>query len=305
MRVLIVGASGFIGNYLRRSLLQRSDHEVSNTYNVRAPQDIDGSWHRLEITDRARMSQVFQETQPQVVVLLAAIADVNTAETDPSRATAVNVDAAAHVARLCTHHHARLIFLSSEYVFGGDTGNYREKDHPGPNTHYGWTKWQAELAVGHEASECSIVRTSLVYGWPLIGRQNMVTMIVDRLKNDGAYTGDVNTYRTPIYVEHLTESIVQMVDNYYPGIWHIAGNDWINMYEFACAVAEAFNMDASKVKSSQVSPSVRPTIDPLEELEWSPRPDILGLDCTQTSYRLGLRPSGVVSGLQEMLAREI
>ena len=92
MRILIIGASGFIGHYLLRRLRHESDYEVTNTYNSRAPEDIDQSWHRLEITDSQRLDQVFLQARPDVVVLLAAIADVGTAERAPERATEVNVD---------------------------------------------------------------------------------------------------------------------------------------------------------------------------------------------------------------------
>ena len=139
MRGLIIGASGFIGHYLQRRLLQKSDFEVTSTYNSRAPQDIDQSWYPLEITAYRRLDQVFLQARPEVVVLLAAIADVGTAERVPARATEVNVDGARLVAQLCNQHHARLVFLSSEYVFRGARGNYQEDDTPAPNTHYGRT----------------------------------------------------------------------------------------------------------------------------------------------------------------------
>ena len=223
MRILIIGASGFIGHYLLSRFRQKSNHEVTNTYNARTPQDIDQSWYRLGVTDHQRLDQVFLQTRPEVVVLLAAIADVRIAERAPARATEVNVDGATQVARLCTQYHARLVFLSSEYVFSGDRGNYHEEDAPNPNTHYGRTKWQAELAIAREASQWSIVRTSLVYGWPLIGRQNLASSILNRLKNNEMYAGDTNTYRTPIYVEHLTEGIMKLVAHYHPGICHLAG----------------------------------------------------------------------------------
>ena len=302
MRILIIGASGFIGHYLLRRLRHESDYEVTNTYNSRAPEDIDQSWHRLEITDSQRLDQVFLQARPDVVVLLAAIADVGTVERAPKRATEVNVDGAAQVARLCTQYHARLVFLSSEYVFSGDRGNYQEDDAPKPNTHYGRTKWQAELAVAREASQWSIVRTSVVYGWPLIGRQNLAATIIERLKNNETYNGDTNTYRTPIYVEHLTEDIVRLVADYHPGIHHLAGADWINMYQFACAVAEVFELDGSLVTPVHAFTDVPPKTEPLEKPEKDLRPDILGLDCTQTSHRLGIRAFSVVTGLQEMLA---
>ncbi len=302
MRILIIGASGFIGHYLLRRLRDKSDHEVTNTYNSRAPEDIDQSWYRLEITDHQRLDQIFLQARPEVVVLLAAIADVGTAERAPAKATEVNVDGAAQVARLCTQHHARLVFLSSEYVFSGDRGNYQEDDIPKPNSHYGRTKWQAELAVAREASQWSIVRTSVVYGWPLIGRQNLAAMIIDRLKNHETCVGDTNTYRTPIYVEHLTEGIVRMLADYHPGIYHLAGADWMNMYQFGCAVAEVFELDSSLVTPVQALADVPPKTDSLEELEQDFRLDLLGLDCTRTSDRIGLRSFNVVTGLQEMLA---
>ena len=302
MRILLIGASGFIGQCLSRRLRQNSDYEVTGTYNARTPQDIDQSWYRLEITNHQRLEQVFSQARPDVVVLLAAIADVGTVEKAPAWATEVNVDGAAQVARLCTQHHARLIFLSSEYVFSGDRGNYREDDSPDPNTHYGRTKWQAELAVAREAAQWCIVRTSVVYGWPLTGRRNLATSIIDRLKNNETYAGDADTYRTPIYVEHLTEGITELVANNHPGICHIAGDDWMNMYQFACAVAEVFDLDCRLVIPSPVLESASPETGSLGGPEQDVRPDILGLDCTQTSQRLGLRAFDVVTGLQEMLA---
>ena len=302
MRILVIGASGFIGHYLLRRLRQNADYEVTGTYNARAPEDIDQYWHRLEITDHQRLEQVFLQARPDVVVLLAAIADVGTVERAPERATEVNVDGAAQVARLCTQHHARLIFLSSEYVFSGDRGNYREDDVPDPNTHYGRTKWQAELAVSSETSQWSIVRTSVVYGWPLNGRRNLATSIIDRLKNDETYGGNTDSYRTPIYVEHLTEGILELVTNYHQGICHIAGDDWMNMYQFACEVAKSLDMDSSLVTPVPVLDSTPTKTGSSGESERDVRPDILGLDCTQTSQRLGLRAFDVITGLQEMLA---
>jgi len=300
MRVLIIGASGFIGHYLRRRLLQKSGFDVTSTYNSRAPKDIDQSWYPLEITDHHRLDQIFQKVRPEVVVLLAAIADVKTCEMGPERATEVNVDGARQVARLCKQHHARLIFLSSEYVFRGDRGNYHEDDSPDPNTHYGRTKWEAELAVAEEASQWSIVRTSLVYGWPITGRQNLATVIIDRLKNGESYEGDT-AYRTPIYVEHLTEGIMQLVANYHHGTFHFAGTDWMNMYQFGHAVAGVFDLDSRLVHPVPVSADLPPGNATSDGSEHGLRPDILGLDCTQTNQRLGLRCFSVVTGLQEML----
>lgn len=294
MHALIIGASGFIGQYLAMRLQEAPGYEVTGTYYSRVPENWDYPCHRVELTDHGRLDEIFRLAQPEVVVHLAAIADVAAAESDPARATAVNVSATARIAQLCTRHQARLIYLSAEYVFSGDRGNYREDDIPQPNTHYGRTKWEAELAVAREASQWSIVRTSLVYGWPPIGRQNVVTAIIDRLENGDKFYADSNSYRTPIYVEHLTGGIKQLVTDNHQGICHLAGVDWLSMYKFAGAVAQVFHLDANLIVPSQTS---RP-FGTHEVL----RPDMLGLDCTQTNQRLGLRSFDVVAGLGEMLA---
>ena len=121
------------------------------------------------------------------------------------------------------------------------------------------------------------------------------------MKNGESYEGDTGTYRTPIYVEHLTEGIMQLVSNYHPGTFHLAGTDWMNMYQFGRAVAEVFDLDSSLVNPVQVSAGLPTEKAPPEELEQCLRPDILGLDCTQTNQRLGLRCFSAVTGLQEML----
>jgi endonuclease YncB( thermonuclease family) len=94
---------------------------------------------------------------------------------------------------------------------------------------------------------------------------------------------------------------MQLVANYHPGTFHFAGTDWMNMYQFGRAVAEVFDLDSSLVNPVQVSAGLPTEKAPPEELEQGLRPDILGLDCTQTNHRLGLRAFSVVNGLQEML----
>ena len=91
MRVLIVGASGFIGQYFMRRLGDTLGHQVMGTFLSRAPQQDNNSWYRVELTDAERLEDVFRAARPDVVVHLAAIADVGTAERHRERATAVNV----------------------------------------------------------------------------------------------------------------------------------------------------------------------------------------------------------------------
>ena len=286
MRVLIIGASGFIGQYVARRLRETLGRGVVGTYLSRAPGDDGNTWRRVELTDRAGLERVFRLAQPDVVVHLAAIADVGTAQSEPERATAVNVAATAAIARLSNRHGARLVFVSTEYVFSGERGHYREEEPPRPTTHYGQTKWEAEQEVAGLAARWSILRTSIVYGWPEPGRRNFVPSLIERLRNGCHYHGPTDVYRTPIYVEHLTDGIAKLAQGDYPGVHHVAGRDWVSMYDFASAVAQEFHLDGDLVVPVAASRS----------------PDLLGLDCARTMRLLELDHPGLTAGIAAMRA---
>ena len=284
MRVLIIGASGFIGRYLSRRLAA-SGHSVASAFDSRPPANDGASWHRVEITDNAQLDALFALVQPDAVIHLAAMADVGTAERNPDVARSVNATATAAIARLSERHSARLLFVSTEYVFDGQHGPYLETAAPSPTTQYGRTKFEAEQAVGSLAPNWSVLRTSIVYGWPAPGRRNFVPMLVDRLRNGEPYQAPTNVYRSPVYVKHLVDGIAQLVEAEDTGVHHVAGSDWVTMYDFAVAVAERFGLD-----SNLLIPASAPT------------DDRLGLDCARTMSALGLPHPGLAEGLAAMRA---
>ena len=302
MRVLIIGASGFIGRHLMRRLSETRRHEIFATYRSRAPMDDGNSWRRVELTDAAGLAQVFQSARPDVVVHLAAIADLRTAEREPETATAVNVTATSTIVRLSDLHRAKLVFVSTEYVFSGERGYYREDDTPSPTTHYGRTKWQAEQEVAKLAARWNILRTSIVYGWTAPGQRNFVPWLIESLQSGHPYQGSTDVYRTPIFVGHLTDGIAALVEGDYPGIHHVAGSDWVSMYDFATAIADAFRLDrklvvpveaASESLSGAVGQDASGAVRSL---------DALGLDCTKTMATLGLDHPGLAEGIAAMQA---
>ena len=289
MQVLIVGASGFIGRHLARRLNETLGCSVVGTFWSRAPLDNLHPWYRVDLTDGAMLERVFQLAQPDAVVHLAAMADVGTAEREPERATAVNVAGTSSVARLCYQHRAKLVFVSTEYVFGGERGFYSEDHVPSPTTHYGQTKWEAEQEVAKLDSDWSILRTSIVYGWPAPGKRNFAPWLIERLQSGQPYHVATSVYRTPVYVGHLTDGIVKLVEGDHPGVHHVAGRDWVSMHEFAMAIADGFHLDRGLVVP----------IDAAATGE-SRHPDLLGLDCAKTMHLLGLVHSGLIEGLAAM-----
>ena len=290
MRVLVIGASGFIGRYLARRLTGSAGREVVGTFRSRPPAREDGSWHRVELTSPAELERVFRLSKPDAVVHLAAMADVGAAEREPGRATAVNVAATGTIARLCRAQGARLVFVSTEYVFDGQRGFYREDETPNPTTHYGRTKREAEQQVAEPASRWSILRTSIVYGWPLQAHRNFVPWLIGHLRSGQPYRAPTHVLRTPVYVEDLVDGIARLVEEHHPGIHHVAGRDWVSMYDFALAVAEGFQLD-------------RGLVIPADTPE-SQSNERLGLDCARTMRLLSLPQRGISEGIERMRARE-
>ena len=291
MRVLVVGGSGFIGRYLVRRLSETLGHDVTGTFLTRPPGDDGPAWHRVDLSDNSGLEQAFRASSPDVVVHLAAMADVGTAERDPQRAWVVNADGTSAIAGLCRQQGARLVFISTEYVFDGKRGFYSEVDPPNPTTQYGRTKLAAEQELATLGDNGSIIRASIVYGWPLQRHRNFVPMLIQRLRSGLAYYAPTSVMRSPVYVEHLVEGIARLVEKGHPGTHHIAGRDWVSMYDFARAVAAEFGLEHDLVipeGSAEAS---------------SGGDDLLGLNCARTMGLLQLEQPGLAGGLAAMRFR--
>ncbi len=289
MRILVIGASGFIGRHVMRRLAAMPEHEATGTFRSQAPAVDGDSWLQVELTDSPAVERLFQQTDPQVVIHLAAIADIGVAEREPERATQVNVVATSNIAALCQRHGSRLVFVSTECVFDGERGFYREDETPRPTTHYGLTKWRAEQEVAWGAASWSVARTSIVYGWPHPSKRNFAPWLIENLRNGQPYYAPTDTLRTPVYVEHLVDGIATIVEDERPGIRHVAGRDWVSMYEFAVAIADAFGLDANLVEPMDSHAQARAGS--------AGRADRLGLDSRETMRRLGLPHPGLAEGI--------
>ena len=298
MKILVVGASGFVGRYAVRRLVDTLGHNVLGTFLSRPPETIDNSWRRVDLTNDAEVECAFRAFQPDVVLHLAAMADVGACERERETATVVNVAATATISRLCRQFGSRLVFVSTEYVFDGVRGFYREGDSPNPITHYGRTKWDAEREIERLAADWSVVRTSIVYGWPATGRRNFVPWLLDRLQKGQRYSAATDVLRTPVYVEHLVDGISSLIETHHPGVHHVAGRDWVGMYDFAVAVADGFGLDRSLVIPE--ADSAASAVGPGQQA-----PDRLGLDSSNTMQTLGLSHPGLEEGLAAMRAARV
>lgn len=196
--------------------------EVSGTHSSGPPEGVGISWHRVELTDAADIEQVFRTIRPDVVVHLAAMADVGACEREWDRATDVNATATSTIARLCELQGVRLVFVSTESVLDGLLrilpGGRPAQPHKSL-----WSHQKAgEQQLASVLPSSGIVRTSIVYGWPAEGRRNFVPWLINRLRTGQRYVTSTEVLRTPIFVKLQVDGIALLVETNHSGVCHVA-----------------------------------------------------------------------------------
>jgi dTDP-4-dehydrorhamnose reductase len=232
MRVTIFGASGLLGKALMR---EWSGDTVTGLTS-----------HAADIRDEKRVLEVVQEARPEWIVLAAAYTDVDGCESKPDLAFAVNRDGAVNVAAAAKQVGARLVFLSSDYVFDGKkTTPYETGDARNPQSVYGRTKAEAEVALLDLMPDCCIARTSWLFG---VGGKCFPDTIL-KLAASRPALDVVNDQRgSPTYAEDLARAIIQLCRKNATGIVHATNAGDCTWFEFAEDI----------VKSSRLPTTVRP-----------------------------------------------
>ncbi len=283
--MLLIGAAGLVGRHLRRAF---ADRPVVTTFH-REP--IAGA-EPLDITDAQAVRRLVGRVRPDVVLLAAAEAYVERCEKEPAATRRLNVDAARNIARASEDAGALLVVFSSEYVFDGQRGPYREDDPTAPLNEYGRQKVELER-IARALPRHLVCRTSAVFGWERLGR-NFVSQLLSRLQADGAFVVPSDQVVTPTYAPSLAAAVRELVDGGHTGTFHTAGPRVIQREEFARLVVRAFDLDLSLL-------SPRPT----RELGLAaPRPLNAGLRTERLREAIGHALADPAVALAEMRASE-
>lgn len=251
MRVLVTGCNGLVGCRLAK-LLAEQGHEVFGTSlsGRTNPYLLPGQYHAADVCDATAIGKIMDIFLPDVLVHAAAISKPDACETNPEACLAVNRDAVPTVFREADRRGMYGIHLSTDFVFAGVHAEHTEAsaDFPAPNL-YGRAKREAEEYLQHHHPEVAIVRTALVYGYePLLPRGNVFTWAVDSLRKGIPVRVVNDQFRTPTFADDLAQGLLALCERRPAGLYHLAGTDFLSVYEFVCRVADAFGLDASLVK---------------------------------------------------------
>jgi dTDP-4-dehydrorhamnose reductase len=246
MRVTIFGASGLLGKELMREWSGDSVTGLSS--------------RDADICDAKRVRQVVQETRPEWIVLAAAYTDVDGCENNPDLAFAVNRDGAVNVATVAKEFGARLLFLSSDYVFDGKkTTPYETGDARNPQSMYGRTKAEAEIKLLELMPDCCIARTSWLFG---TGGKCFPDTILKLAASRPALDVVDDQRGCPTYAVDLAQAITQLCRKNAGGIVHVTNAGDCTWFEFAREIVQSAGLATTvrPVSSQQMArPAPRPT----------------------------------------------
>jgi dTDP-4-dehydrorhamnose reductase len=266
MRILVTGGTGLVGSNVIKVALERYGAEVVASAFARQPT---GGWPcptvPIDLEDEGSIQRAVQDLRPEAVIHCAAPRDEDRLEVDHEWGWRVMVRATRSLAQACRDVAARLIFVSSDWVFGhGGQPPYAEDSPPCPVNYFGFLKALGEAIVSSLCRDYAVVRIAGVYGinwsdpayWPAepgIGFGWLANSFVYRLgrgQEVAVWTDHVNVLANPSLASDVADALLAIASQDQVGLFHCCGRDSVSRLELAQAVADAFGYDRGLVRAA-------------------------------------------------------
>ncbi len=243
MKLLITGASGLYGSKLAE-LAVKNGHEVYSVYSQHPASH--GIPIQLDIADKEKVSDELKKVNPDIIVHAATLTDVDKCEQNKELAWRINVEGTDNMLQAASAHDSFFLYISTDYVFDGEKGCYKETDLPSPINYYAYTKLKAEEHVRQKANRFCITRTSVIYGTSLAaGKVNFALWVLNKLRSREQAKVLVDQWNSPTLNTSLGKMTLEIAERQLTGIYHLSGATRISRYDFAISLAKIFNLDSS------------------------------------------------------------
>lgn len=295
-KIAITGSNGLLGQTLVNLLLNESENYkvfgLSRGENRSGREDFE--YYSIDITDEMSLENCLLKIQPDCIVNTAAMTNVDACEDHKEECDALNVGAVEYLTQISRKIKAHLIHISTDFIFDGTQGYYKETDEPNPLSYYGLSKLKSEDVLTNSDIDYTILRTILVYGQVNnLGRNNIVLWVKKMLEDEKEITIINDQFRMPTYVEDLALACKISIDKKATGIFNISSNKLLSIHEIAHEIAETFELNPSFIK-----PIDTKTLD-----QKAARPPKTGFDLTKTNQELGFYPKSFKEDLQRFKER--
>jgi dTDP-4-dehydrorhamnose reductase len=266
--ILVTGSNGLLGQKLIYALLERNKKNAS--WNIIATSKGENrllekngyTYQPLDITSEKEVKSAFAKYNPDVVVNTAAMTNVDACESDREGANTMNATSVQYLVDAAKND-CHFIHLSTDFIFDGKNGPYREEDAPNPLSWYAATKLQGEKIVEASKLDWAILRTIIVYGIvDNMSRSNIVLWAKDALSKGQKINIVDDQFRSPTLAEDLAEACILAAEKRAKGIFHVSGKDVMSVLELVYRVADFWKLDkalVTPVKSETIKqPAKRP-----------------------------------------------
>lgn len=295
MKILVTGANGLLGQELISHLLEK-EHQVIAV--SKGPSRLQLSlaekitYRELDITDGLATHRLITEVRPEVIIHAAAMTQVDDCELNKIDCYNVNVTATRFLIEAAKEVRPRFVYVSTDFIFDGAAGPYKEDDEPKPVNYYGSTKLSAETEVMESGLDWSVVRTVLVIGTAAGTRSNIISWVRDKLKKGEKIKVVDDQFRTPTFTEDLAKGIGLVVERNATGVYHISGKDLLTPYQIALKTAAHFQLDTSLIEKADITSFSQPAV----------RPPKTGFYIDKARKDLGYEPLSFEEGLKKFFS---
>lgn len=231
MKVLVTGVKGQLG------------YDVVNELEKRGIEAIGVDIQEMDITDAASVDKVIKEAAPDAVIHCAAYTAVDAAEDNEEICRKVNAEGTQNIANVCKELDIKMTYISTDYVFGGQgTRPWEPDDERDPQSVYGQTKYEGELAVQNTLEKYFIVRIAWVFG---VNGKNFIKTMLNLAKTHDTLKVVNDQFGSPTYTYDLAKLLVDMILTEKYGIYHATNEGICTWYEFACEIFKEAGVDVT------------------------------------------------------------
>ncbi|CAL2101332.1 dTDP-4-dehydrorhamnose reductase [Tenacibaculum sp. 190130A14a] len=290
-KVVITGSNGLLGQTLVNLLLQEKDRYrvmgISRGENRSGRDDFE--YVSMDITHKEKLLSELNKVNPDVIVNTAAMTNVDACEDNKEACDKLNIEVVEYLKEYSQKNNTHLIHLSTDFIFDGENGPYKETDKTNPLSYYGMSKLKSEEILVQTQIDYTILRTILVYGQVFdMSRNNIVLWVKKSLEEGKELTIVDDQFRMPTYVEDLALACKLAMDKKTIGVFNVSSSQLLSVFEIAEQIAVTFSLDKNLLKpiSSKVLS------------QRAKRPAKTGFDLTKTNKVLGLYPKTFKQDLQ-------
>ena len=243
MKVLITGSNGLLGQKLLHKLrVDEGVNLVATSKGENRVSEKNGyTYFDLDITNKNAVTQLIASEKPQVVFNTAAMTNVDLCEEKKEACDSLNVNAVQYLSVACQQIDAHLIHISTDFIFDGEDGPYKEEDKPNPLSYYGLSKLKSENIVKESACNWTILRTIIVFGvGENLSKSNIVLWAKGALEKDEPLNIIDDQFRAPTLAEDLADACILAAKKKAYGIFNASGKDIMSIYEIVERIAKHY-----------------------------------------------------------------